>query len=641
MFLTIPEKFSDRPYLFAACLRERCGAIWNSKDARRISKTKSFEALIAEKAEAFKTLSEEEIAKKFSICFIVRSNSVRSFGDGKRVMIKATNKKKLIHFDDEKFFFLPKSVSAKSLEFEKILHRLNTEKCFKEPLIKRPRLSSDLNELESEFNVNLEIWTRKENGGKSRDYEILFNGDFEHQKDVKFHYDFWREKYFVIKNEKLYFSEYQVCKHREEGCLYSFSSKAKLLIHEKNCLLEPKIDIVQKNFGSYDTLIDKVIERGYLGVCPKNENFLIFDCESILKRETESFGKTVILNTHKLLSIAVNSYQNGSHEQKCFVVKDSSHESQIEICKNFLEFCFEKAKKMKIDPDIERFLDIIDMRLRNFSGKEFDLDELRRLKNFLKEFTFLPIYGFNSQSYDLNVMLETLVQACSNLGVSLTRDNFSILKKGLKYFTVTIGSLKFKDILNFCNPCSLDSYLKTWHPAGLRKNVYPFEKFESVEQIKSQKNFPSVEEFNSYLKGSVDEQVYMECKRIYDSHCALGNNDPNKLNSMLDYLRWYNLSDVHPTAMALINQFTTFEREFHLSPYQSYSLASYSRDCMFKLFKPNSAEFFSFPRKSVATELFRQSLVAGLCNVYKRHCSTVPDDPEIAHRAKYSLSGNS
>ena len=54
--------------------------------------------------------------------------------------------------------------------------------------------------------------------------------------------------------------------------------------------------------------------------------------------------------------------------------------------------------------------------------------------------------------------------------------------------------------MNFTCPMSLDKYLKTW-TSQFSKLVYPYEHFESIEQIREQKNFPSHAEFKSSLKG--------------------------------------------------------------------------------------------------------------------------------------------
>ena len=640
MFVTIPEKYAENAVLFAAVLKTMSPDEWTAQKMRNILRKRDFDDSFTERAKKFNGKTEKEIAAAINCKFIIRSKNLSFFGSGDQILLKYNQKKKLLHFDINNFFYLPKSVSDKSPEHQKLLDTLNNEPNLLEPSPKRIRIAQDLSQIEINFEVNIEVWERKESFScKARNYDIIFNGSFRFEKTLKFHFDVWRNRFFLIHDEKQYFSQHRVCRNRQDGCFYRFETKVKKFQHEKSCNNDIKVNIIQKNYGPYEKVLEKAINLGYLGVLPMTRDFIFYDCESVLKKTSESFSKTSILSTHELVSISANAFQNGKHFQRTFVVKDSSRDAQVEIIEHFLLFCHQTAANMKQDQDVLRFLKQIDERLKSMNGGEFDLDELRELKLYLTEFTQLNIFGYNSQGYDLPIIIEHLMQACVNLKLPIRNGHVKILKKGLKYFLLQIGNCKFKDVLNFTSPMSLDSYLRTWHPEGARKLAYPYEAYENIEQIRAQKNFPPISSFWSTLKGPLDQELYDSCKKIFDYHIGLPDDHSEKWFSMVDYLKYYNSSDVFPASVALINQMATFEHEFGLSPLQSYSLASYAKNCMFKMYRKSSADIFTFPKCSAATELFRTQLIAGLTNCYKRHVTTDSKDESAAYRAKFSLSG--
>ena len=81
------------------------------------------------------------------------------------------------------------------------------------------------------------------------------------------------------------------------------------------------------------------------------------------------------------------------------------------------------------------------------------------------------------------------------------------IQKDTNYFTLKLTKrlddrnqvIVFKDLMNFTSPMSMDQYLKTWN--GFQsKLIWPYTKFSSVEEIMSEKDFPSIEDFFNDLK---------------------------------------------------------------------------------------------------------------------------------------------
>ena len=182
---------------------------------------------------------------------------------------------------------------------------------------------------------------------------------------------------------------------------------------------------------------------------------------------------------------------------------------------------------------------------------------------------------------------------------------------------------------------SLDQYLKTWG-SGDVKLVFPYTLFTTIEAMRECTSFPDIEVFRR--DKDIDLDVYENCKKIFHERIALPNNDPNKWYNFVDYLKFYNLSDVLPTSMALINQFNTFNICFGLNPLQCMGLPQYSRKVMYKMYDPNAPSIFSFDAESTATKIFRSQTLGGLCSVYKRHV-TLDVEEDAPNAAKYNKNG--
>ena len=300
----------------------------------------------------------------------------------------------------------------------------------------------------------------------------------------------------------------------------------------------------------------------------------------------------------------------------------------------FIEFCEKEAERMNVDPDLIRAIQELEKYGRE-PPQYFSKGDIFTLKRHLKVYESLSVYGFNSSRYDLPIIFDLIVQVFDR--PRFNRKSVSILKKGNSYFSCNFGNLHFKDLLNFTCPQSLDRYLKTW-TSNSAKLVYPYEKFSSIEEIRSQVQFPPITDFVSTLKHDVDEEIYHSCKAEYERRRTLPSGHPQKWSSFEDYLKYYNLSDVLPASKALIQQFSTYEDQFGLCPNHFLGLPSFAKAAMFAMYKQDSPHIFTFPENSDATKIFREGIVGGLTNVYKRHVTLDETEP-AALRAKYSKRG--
>lgn len=328
------------------------------------------------------------------------------------------------------------------------------------------------------------------------------------------------------------------------------------------------------------------------------------------------------------------SFINGEHKDVVWTVRDSSEEAQVELVDQFISFCQQEADRMIVDQEIISAIEHLKTLNQN-PPPGFDKNDIFKLKNHLETMTTVSVYGFNSSRYDLAIIFDFIVRVLDRPGFN--RKSVSLLKKGTAYFSCSFGSLHFKDLLNFTCPMSLDRYLQTWTSDSF-KLCYPYEKFASIEDIRSQIDFPDIDDFKSILKGDVNAEVYESCRLNYNQRLTLPEGHPDKWYNFEDYLKFYNLSDVKPASLALIKQFDTYLENFGSYPNHFLGLPSFAKYSMFKLYDETCPNIFTFPQCSDATQVFREGIVGGLTNVYKRHV-TLDEDEEATTAAKYSKRG--
>lgn len=77
---------------------------------------------------------------------------------------------------------------------------------------------------------------------------------------------------------------------------------------------------------------------------------MVFDIESTLLPSDEIISdKQRIKDNHQLLSIAANSFINGQHTQKVWVISETTENARMDIVKQFLMFCNDEACRMEVD----------------------------------------------------------------------------------------------------------------------------------------------------------------------------------------------------------------------------------------------------------------------------------------------------
>ena len=137
------------------------------------------------------------------------------------------------------------------------------------------------------------------------------------------------------------------------------------------------------------------------------------------------------------------------------------------------------------------------------------LNHIRRIQNNLETYmTEIPVLGYNSSKYDLNLIKSRFAEC---LDLAAGKKNF-VVKKCNQYMCISNGEFKFLDISNFVAPgFSYDKFIKSYE-IELHKSYFPYEFLTSFAKL-DHTELPPYDAFFSSLKNcNVLEEEYSRYK---------------------------------------------------------------------------------------------------------------------------------
>ena len=118
-------------------------------------------------------------------------------------------------------------------------------------------------------------------------------------------------------------------------------------------------------------------------------------------------------------------------------------------------------------------------------------------EHFERYCNVLPVFGFNSAKYDINLIKSQFLPILVNeRGIEPT-----IIKKADQFVSFKFGDIQLLDIMNFLGGAtSLDSFLKAYKTKGT-KAFFPYEWFNCPEKLNN-KELPPYDSFFSILRNN-------------------------------------------------------------------------------------------------------------------------------------------
>ena len=249
--------------------------------------------------------------------------------------------------------------------------------------------------------------------------------------------------------------------------------------------------------------------------------FIVYDFEALHKKMDETqTEELVITSRHVPVSVAIND--NLTNEPVFIVDQDPGN-----LINSFIEDL--KKRQRKIAEMVEC---LYPQPESDDDGKEKKEDPIWR--NWVNQ---VPVFGFNSGRYDINMIKEYFVK---NLAII---SDVNVAKKENSYMFLSTSNFKFLDIKNYLAPgLSYDAWCRAYG-CELQKLAFPYEWFDSFEKL-NHKGPVKYEEFYSSLKGgiTISQEEYQNFRDEFRKRGC---------ETMKDWLKEYNLADVTPFIEAL------------------------------------------------------------------------------------------
>ena len=166
----------------------------------------------------------------------------------------------------------------------------------------------------------------------------------------------------------------------------------------------------------------------------------------------------------------------------------------------------------------------------------------KQLQTWLRQ---LPVIGFNSRHYDLNVVKKFFIPYMLK-GNDKTR--FAI-KRQNTFMCFSTTNLKFLDVTQYLAPgVSYDKYLKAYG-CELQKGHFPYEYMDDLHKLEDRALPPQASFFSRLKNEGISNDDYARCQAVWRN---------NGMTTLHDYLVWYNNRDVTPFLEAIAKQFAFY-----------------------------------------------------------------------------------
>ena len=253
----------------------------------------------------------------------------------------------------------------------------------------------------------------------------------------------------------------------------------------------------------------------------------------------------------------------------------------------------------------------------------------RTRTQFLQYIDQLPVVGFNSGFYDLNLIKPYLLKSLQRF-VSLS--SIKCIKRNTRFLLLSTPNLRFMDCSHFVAAgTSLDKFLKAYG-SEVSKFFFPYEHLTSFEVLQ-EPSLPPYEAFFSSLKnenvleneintfvrngGSLTDpnrpktglEVYEDIKQTWDHE---------GFQTMMDYLQYYNKLDVYPLHKAVTKMARFYEQHSIDLLKETLTLSGAANKILHRSNKGEGIFLFNYKDKDLYQSV-RNNIVGGPSIVFSRY----------------------
>ena len=269
--------------------------------------------------------------------------------------------------------------------------------------------------------------------------------------------------------------------------------------------------------------------------------FIVYDFEAICQKINEKqTDELEITAKHIPVSVAIN---DNLTKKPSFIVE----EDPKKLIKKFVKELLKRARQIEETVWLSNpVLGVYKKFNEDDQGEQYGgylINEARvklskeTAKSYVNWVKQVPVFGFNSGRYDINMIKEYFVENLTSLS------DVNVAKKENSYMFLSTPNFKFLDIKSYLAPgLSYDAWCRAYG-CELQKLSFPYEWFDSFKKL-NHIGPVKYEEFYSSLKGGItisQEEYQNFCDEFRKRGCE----------KMKDWLKEYNLADVEPFIEAL------------------------------------------------------------------------------------------
>ncbi|KAL5019000.1 hypothetical protein ScPMuIL_004722, partial [Solemya velum] len=470
-------------------------------------------------------------------------------------------------------------------------------------------------DFETCFKVNLHAYRLTGDGAVVPLYQS--RGRYETDMFVNVH----KNHLSYIKDFKAYARKYQCssCERHFER-LYDFKR------HRRTCSEITKYVYPGGFQRSGTTIFDQLEE---LGVCVPSDRrtypwFAVYDFEALVQKvEGQATEKMQWTHRHVPISVSISSNVPGFTEPSCIVdVEPKALVARMMDRLQLIAAAANRQAKQKWGEYEKTVGDMVKAAKEEESDVQQDNDdeeddgtipgrksETNHLKStygrLIGYMTQLPVLGFNSSRYDLNLVKRLIARHLRE------SENLFIIKKSNAYASISTDDFRFLDISHFLAPGT--SYAKFLRAYGVeeQKGYFPYDWFDDVEKLKAT-SLPPHASFYSHVKDhNITEEEYAFCAKTWEE---------KGMETFRDFLEWYNNLDAGPFVTA-VERLQSFYFEKNLDVFKNtISVPGLARQMLFDCSRQQGIHFSLFDKANADLyQTVKQNIVGGPSIIFKRH----------------------
>ena len=330
-----------------------------------------------------------------------------------------------------------------------------------------------------------------------------------------------------------------------------------------------------------------------------------FDCTQLPPKT----DKVEWQRKHVPLSVSVASNVPGYQKPVCFISKGEAEQLMLNML-SYMHQIQEQAEKLLLEhhePYLEELAILREEMNQMDSGgqKRHPLDRVKKkYEDWLKQ---MPVIGFNSGSYDLNLIKPHLIQV-----LSVMDPVEFVVKRCNNFMCLSTAKLRFLDVRNYLAPgFSYANYLKAYK-CSEEKGYFPYEWMDSLDKLKHPQ-LPEQKDFWTTLTNkTITDEEYQICQQAWEKE---------GMETFEDYLVWYNNRDVVPFLEALDKQFRFYKEDLKVDMFKDgISVPGLTLRYLFKTLDHTKDHFVLFNEKDKDLhQLVKNNLVGGPSIIFHRY----------------------